>query len=115
MQKAVAKGSESKAEEVNDKCDTLKEICNAVLAKGKHSVDDVRQFINELFSDGAKGVLTLATYHRSKGREWPRVFLWEHFQRCPSRGARQPWQLEQEMNLAYVAYTRSMDTLVFVN
>lgn len=115
VQKAVAKGSESKAEEVNDKCDTLKEICNAVLAKGKHSVDDVRQFINELFSDGAKGVLTLATYHRSKGREWPRVFLWEHFQRCPSRGARQPWQLEQEMNLAYVAYTRSMDTLVFVN
>jgi DNA helicase II / ATP-dependent DNA helicase PcrA len=114
VQKAVAKGSEAKAEEVNDKCETLKEICNAVLAKGKHSVDDVRQFINELFADGAKGVLTLATYHRSKGREWKRVFLWEHTARCPSRAARQPWQLEQEMNLAYVAYTRAMESLIFV-
>lgn len=114
VQKAIAKGSESKAEQVNDKCDTLKEICEAVLALGKHSVDDVRQFITDLFANGATNVVTLATYHRSKGREWKRVMLIEHAKRCPSRGARQPWQIEQENNLAYVAYTRAQEKLVFV-
>ena len=77
-------------------------------------VADVNDFIDALFADGAKGVLTLATYHRSKGREWPRVYLWEHSLRCPSKAARQPWQLAQEGNLAYVAYTRSQQTLGFV-
>ena len=114
VQKAVAKGSEAKAEEVHDKCDTLKEICEAVLKSGKHSVDDVRTFIDNLFADDATDVVTLATYHRSKGREWDRVFLWEHAQRCPSRAARQPWQIDQEMNLAYVAYTRAKQSLIFV-
>lgn len=115
VQKALAKGSEAKAEEVNDKCDTLKEICEAVLAQGKSTVEDVRAFIANLFADGATDVVTLATYHRSKGREWERVILWEHAQRCPSRAARQPWQKLQEENLAYVAYTRAKRTLVFVS
>ena len=61
------------------------------------------------------GVLTLATYHRSKGREWPRVFLFEHAARCPSRAARQAWQQVQEANLAYVAITRAKQTLAYVN
>ena len=56
----------------------------------------------------------LATYHRSKGREWPRVFLLEHHLRCPSKAARQPWQLEQEGNLAYVAITRAQEDLIYV-
>lgn len=114
VQKAQAKGNEQKVEEVNDKCETLKEICNAVLSQGKSTVQDVRDFISNLFADGQSNVLTLATYHRSKGREWDRVFLWEHAQRCPSRGARQEWQKLQEANLAYVAYTRAKSNLVFV-
>jgi DNA helicase II / ATP-dependent DNA helicase PcrA len=114
VQKAMAKGSESKAEEVNDRVDTLKEICNAVIAMNKQSVDDVRAFIQGLFADSAENVLTLATYHRSKGREWDRVILWEHAARCPSRAARQQWQFQQEENLAYVAYTRAKQNLVFV-
>jgi len=59
--------------------------------------------------------VTLATYHRSKGREWTRVFLVEHSTRCPSPYARQPWQQNQEANLAYVAVTRAMATLVYVS
>lgn len=115
IQKAVAKGSQAKADEVNDRCDTLLEIANECLRKGCTSVDDVRQFISNLFADGATDVVTLATYHRSKGREWERVFLWEHYQRCPSKAARQQWQRDQEDNLAYVAFTRSKHTLAFVN
>lgn len=115
VQKAQAKGNEAKVDEVNDRVDTLVEICNACIAQGQQQVQDVVNFINRLFADSAKGVVTLATYHRSKGREWPRVFLWEHYQRCPSRGARQPWQLQQEENLAYVAFTRAQESLLFVD
>jgi DNA helicase II / ATP-dependent DNA helicase PcrA len=115
VQKHLAKGSEAKAEAVADRVDTLIEICNAVTAKGLHGVSDVQDYVRDLFADGARGVLTLATYHRSKGREWERVFLWEHAARCPSRAARQDWQKVQEDNLAYVAITRAKDTLVYIN
>lgn len=115
IQKALAKGSEAKAEEVMDRCDTLKEICGSCLARGQQNVADVRLAIDSLFADGATGAVILATYHRSKGREWQRVILWEHSSRCPSKNAKQPWQRHQEDNLSYVAITRSQHTLTFVN
>jgi superfamily I DNA/RNA helicase len=113
VQKAQAKGNEAKIEEVQDRVATLVEICNACIQQKKTQVEDVVTFINNLFADGAENVTVLATYHRSKGREWQRVILWEHASRCPSRAARQPWQMQQEENLAYVAFTRAQQTLVF--
>jgi len=83
--------------------------------KKRHDLEGVRAFINDLFDDNVKGVLTLATYHRSKGREWPRVMLIEHATRCPTPYAKQEWQLRQEDNLAYVAITRAQRELLFVN
>jgi len=115
MQKALAKGNEAKAAEVADRCETLRHICNACTDQRKTQLEDVREFINNMFGDDVKNVVTLATYHRSKGREWTRVFLVEHSTRCPSPYARQPWQQNQEANLAYVAVTRAMATLVYVS
>lgn len=114
IQKALAKGNEAKAEEVEDRVGTLVEVCNACIAAKKTSVADVREFIDRLFADDAKGAIVLATYHRSKGREWPRVYLFEHSARCPSRAAKKSWALAQESNLAYVAVTRAQSELVFV-
>jgi DNA helicase II / ATP-dependent DNA helicase PcrA len=115
VQKAMAKGNESKVEEVMDRVATLVEICNACIQQKRTLVEDVVEFITNLFADTKDGanVTVLATYHRSKGREWQRVILWEHSSRCPSRAARQPWQMQQEENLAYVAFTRAQHTLVF--
>lgn len=113
-EKAMAKGNERKAEEVVDKCGTLVQICEALLEEGKQDTADVIAFIDRLFADDVTGVTVLATYHRAKGREWPRVFLLEHHSRCPSRFARQQWQKEQEDNLAYVAYTRAQRELIFL-
>lgn len=115
VQKAMAKDQEQKAEQVIDKCETIRVICQACIAKGQTGVRDVVEFINGLFADDVTGVTTLATYHRSKGREWPRVFLIEHNKLCPSRAAKQMWQLEQESNLAYVAFTRAQQSLTFIN
>lgn len=114
VQKAQAKGNEAKVEEVEDRVGTLKEVCRACIAAGKNRVDDVKAFIDRLFADDASGAIILATYHRSKGREWPRVYLFEHYDRCPSKAARKGWQMEQEANLAYVAFTRAQSELTFV-
>lgn len=113
VQKAIAKNQDSKAEEVADRVDCVVEICNACLRKGQTSVYDVKNAIADLFGDDVKGAITLATYHRSKGREWQRVILFEHHTRCPSKAARQEWQKEQEQNLAYVAITRAQRELIY--
>ena len=85
MQKAVAKGSDQKAEQIADKVDTLLEICAAVQKAGQQRVEDVVAFIENLFGDDVdpKACVTLATYHRAKGREWDDVFLIEHHAALP--------------------------------
>jgi DNA helicase-2/ATP-dependent DNA helicase PcrA len=115
IQKAQAKGKDKKIDELEDRRDTLYAICDAVSAKGRSDLDGVREFIANLFADDVKGVVTLCTYHRSKGREWPRVLLLEHGSRCPSPRAKKDWEIRQENNLAYVAITRAQKTLVYVS
>lgn len=115
IQKAMAKGKDDKVEQINDKCETIVHICNVCIDRQQTSLADVRKFIEEMFSDDVAGVVTLCTYHRSKGREWPRVFLIEHKKRCPSPYAKQEWQKRQEQNLAYVAITRAAEALVYLN
>lgn len=115
VQKALAKKKESKAAEVNDRCDTLVHLCNACIAKKQTSLDDLRAFIDSIFADDVKGVVTLSTLHKSKGKEWPRVFLLQFHQLCPSKWAKQPWQLQQERNLMYVGVTRAAGELVYVD
>lgn len=57
----------------------------------------------------------LSTIHRAKGLEWPKVFILDFEKYMPSRFATSPWQKRQERNLIYVAITRSMETLVYIN
>lgn len=104
----------NKAEELTDRVDALLIICDACQANNEQRVENVIASIRTMFADGAKGVLTLCTYHRSKGREWNRVILLHHSKYCPSKAARMAWQIDQENNLAYVAYTRAKDTLLFL-
>lgn len=114
VQKAMAKDNEVKQAEIEDRCETLRVIARACIDQSKTTVDDMVDYITSLFADGEEQAVVCATYHRSKGREWPRVLLWEHHERCPSRAARQDWELRQEDNLAYVAITRSQNELIFV-
>ncbi|MEY9138574.1 superfamily I DNA/RNA helicase [Bradyrhizobium diazoefficiens] len=64
------------------------------------------------FHPDCRAALTLSTIHKSKGREWQRVFWLDRLNTCPSKYAKLEWELEQEMNLCYVAATRSMGELV---
>jgi superfamily I DNA/RNA helicase len=113
--KAKAKRRENKIEEINDKVDALKTIALQVQSEGNTLLIAVIDFINSLFADDVANVLTLCSYHRSKGREWQNVYLLNHYSYSPSKGARLPWQVVQEQNLAYVAFTRAQSTLTFLN
>ena len=81
-----------------------------------HGIDDpkeVIQKIEEIFFDDKKSGICLSNVHKSKGLESERVFI-IHPELFPSKYATLPWQIEQEKNLEYVAYTRAKTTLGFV-
>jgi superfamily I DNA/RNA helicase len=96
--------------------------------------DSVRQLadtIRDLFSDTSDdGKVVLSSIHRAKGLEADRVAIIDTeclpmtracrecrglgCSRCGQRGTRsQPWEVEQEYNLAYVAVTRAKQELIF--
>ena len=108
----LAKKQESAAQAIVDQCDTLRVIIERVREDKRDQVTDVVAYIQDLFSDKVEGILTLSTIHKSKGREWHRVYWLDRAGTCPSRYARQPWQMQQEDNLCYVAATRAMNTLI---
>lgn len=70
--------------------------------------------IQKIFADDKKNGICLSTIHKSKGLEAERVFI-IHPELIPSKFATLPWQVEQERNLEYVAYTRAKTTLGFIN
>lgn len=61
-----------------------------------------------------KNTLTLSTVHSAKGLEWPTVFIiWAMEGRFPpSRAYSDPFMLEEERRLMYVAATRAKDELI---
>jgi hypothetical protein len=110
----MAKGQDQKAAQVDDKVETLYVLISKLVSEGKTDIDDLARFIEELFKDGGQ-TLTLCTVHKSKGREWERVYLLGRNAYMPSKWARMEWQQEQEANLSYVAVTRAKHELIEVN
>jgi DNA helicase-2/ATP-dependent DNA helicase PcrA len=110
--KWIARKKENKAQEIEDKCDTLRVIMDRVREEGKSDVASVVAYIDDLFADNVSNILTLSTIHKSKGREWKKVFWLDRRGTCPSRYAFQDWQRIQEVNLMYVAATRAMEELI---
>lgn len=102
-----------KVEYVTDKCESIRDMAISV-GEGK-GVQDLVRHIDFLFGDSYKRALHLCTVHKSKGREWKRVFLVGRNRYMPSPWAKNEAELAQEHNLAYVAVTRTKETLVEVD
>lgn len=117
--KFMSKGQEERIEGLTDQIDCLKVIIDSCLIKKKKTVNDLVNDIKSMFGDTPEGerpkVLTLSTIHKSKGREWDRVFIYGRRKYLPSPYAKKPWQLEQESNLEYVAITRALKELIDIN
>lgn len=83
------------------------------------SIEDLIAKIELMFTDEMNGAasqrVTLSTVHKFKGQESKTVFILDKGKYMPSKWAKKPWQQVQERNLIYVAVTRSMDTLIYIN
>lgn len=103
------------AERVDDQYTCLRFFIES-LDSDAQRVEDLIAKIELMFtddSDDAPRRVTLSTIHKSKGLEYPTVFfLDKHL--LPSKFAKQPWQLEQELNLMYVGITRAILNLVYI-
>jgi DNA helicase II / ATP-dependent DNA helicase PcrA len=113
VEKWTSKGQETRAGSIQDKSDCLGIITNA-LDEQCRTIPDLIAQIQLMFADDKKGAVVLSTVHKSKGREWDRVFILGRDTLMPSPWARQEWQKVQENNLIYVAYTRAAHELYFV-
>jgi len=65
-----------------------------------------------VFADDAEGV-TFSTVHKSKGGEADRVFILKP-ELMPHPKAGEGWEMDQEYNIMYVAWTRHKKALYFV-
>lgn len=99
-----------------DKVSCVESVINS-LVEGNRNPLGLYKVIESVFSDYDPALppkLTLSSVHKSKGLEWPTVYLLGRNLFMPSKFATQPWMLEQEKNLIYVAITRAQQTLVEV-
>ncbi len=111
VEKAIAKGQDAKAAAIRDKTDAILCLIEG-LPETNRTIPALLEVLDKLFSD-VKNAVVLATIHKAKSLEEKKVF-WLNSSQCPSKWARQAWQLQQEKNLCYVAVTRAMQELVLI-
>jgi len=87
---------------IQDRLDTIMILCTESGARDVRGVEDQ---ITGLFGDEDGSKVLLSSIHKAKGLEAEDAYLLEP-DLLPSPYARKPWQLQQEMNLIYVATTR---------
>ena len=84
-----------------------------VLSDGINTSQELKERILKVFSDNNDSIC-LSTIHKAKGLEANNVYII-----CkslmPNKAAKLSWEIEQEKNLEYVAYTRAKNKLGFVS
>lgn len=108
LDRAAKKFNPALLSAIEDKYD-----CLNIFLQNCTSISNLTDRITTLFDDKAKGLLTLATVHKSKGLEWPTVFILDRGL-MPSKWATLPWQATQERNIQYVAVTRAKLNLYYI-
>ena len=108
MTKLEAAGKESRIASLVDRVETLIALCDGV-----NDLGDLRYRISSIFDDVTRSGVTLSSVHRAKGCESNRVYIL-HPELMPHPLAKSEWQLSQELNVKYVALTRSKSELIFV-
>jgi superfamily I DNA/RNA helicase len=97
-----------KIDNMNQRLEIIK-----ILSKDLKLSKDLINKISSIFKESGDGVM-LSTIHKAKGTENNRVFILLP-KLIPSQYATQVWQMEQEMNLMYVAITRAKNELIYIN
>lgn len=118
IKKLTESGEEEKVERLHDERGCMTALITRCRTLNQHRITDLHALIDTMFADSEPGVasnqLTLSSVHKSKGLEWPTVYLLGRNLWMPSKFARLPWQKKQEDNLIYVAITRAQINLIEV-
>ncbi len=113
--KYLAKEQATRASGVEDKVNCLVTIIERVQKTEMHPADPIGRLCTEIDAIFGEQVgnacVLLSSIHKSKGREWNRVF-W--LVTGPNKWARMEWEKGQEVNLCYVAATRAKAHLTLV-
>ena len=116
VQKYLAKEQKGRAEGVKDRVRCLQVLiarAREVNPAPANPADVVCEQIDLIFGENVgKDVVLLSSIHKSKGREWKKVF-W--LQTGVSKWARKDWEKGQEDNLCYVAATRAKQSLFLID
>ena len=97
---------------VSSKYDTIKAL--EILSEGLNTSEELIARIDSVFSNKAKDGISLSTVHKAKGLECDNVYIVCH-SLMPSKNAKKNWEMVQERNIMYVAYTRAKNKLGFIN
>jgi len=103
--------SDDNAMEVEAITDWIGVLESFLIHSSAATVGDVIELANELSSQAAGGAVDIMTVHRAKGLEADNVWLLNYEQLPFSWPDIKPEEQQQEVNLAYVAYTRSKRNL----
>lgn len=103
------RASSAVKENIIDYADVLREF-----ARQCANPFDIVKMIEHIFSDDTDGTV-FSSVHRAKGLEAETVYIIRPDQLPLVRKDQMDWEIAQEMNLKYVALTRSKNRLVFVN
>jgi superfamily I DNA/RNA helicase len=103
------RASNSVKENIMDYADVLREF-----SKQCANPFDIVKMIDKIFSDNTEGTI-FSSVHRAKGLESETVYIIRPDILPLLRVNQLEWEIQQEMNLKYVALTRSKNKLVFVN
>lgn len=91
-----------------DSCDTV--LC---IAENVETIEDLKLKINTIFSDKNEGIVC-SSVHKAKGLEADSVYIL-NYELMPHPMAKTDEEIEQELNIQYVALTRSKRELYFID
>jgi DNA helicase-2/ATP-dependent DNA helicase PcrA len=99
--------------QIQNKLDMIRAL--EILAENINTSEEIINKIDEIFpKKDKKDGISLSTIHKAKGLEANNVFI-----ACeslmPSKAAKKDWEIRQEYNLMYVAYTRAKNILGFID
>jgi DNA helicase-2/ATP-dependent DNA helicase PcrA len=93
-----------------DRIDCAIAVAYAAKEAGITDWNAALEYVERIFEEHDGDVITLSSIHKAKGLECRNVALL-HSELIPHPMVRQGWQLEQEDNLRYIAYTRAQERL----
>ena len=99
--------------QIQNKLDMIRAL--EILAENINTSEEIINKIDGIFpKKDKKDGISLSTIHKAKGLEANNVFI-----ACeslmPSKAAKKDWEIRQEYNLMYVAYTRAKNILGFID